>query len=190
MRAGDEAAFVECVGRYHALLVAVARRYVADAAAAEDIAQEVWVAVLRGLERFEGRSSVKTWLLVICANRAKTAGVRARRMVPVDPGGSSSAVDPARFDAGGAWIEPPTPFTDSIDDAASDAELRAAVRDGLAELGEPMRTVVTLRDVEGLPTAMVASVLELSEGNVRVLLHRGRARLRSAIETKMTGGGS
>ena len=185
---GDEAAFRELVGRYHETLVRVAQYYVGSRASAEDVAQETWVAVLKGIHRFEGRSSLKTWLLRVLANRARTTGAREHRQLPVDPTAAGPTVDASRFDAGGAWSEPPEPFTDTIERRLDDAAVIADVRAAIAALPETQRAVVTLRDVEGLSTAEVAVLLALTEVNVRVLLHRGRARVRAALEDTVRGG--
>lgn len=184
---GDESSFTELVRRYHPTLVKVARYYVASAASAEDVAQDTWIAVLRGIERFEGRSSLKTWLLRICVNRARTTGVKEHRSIPVDPSDDGPSVSAHRFDQGGFWSDPPTPFTDAIDRRLDDAALLSAVRDAIDSLGEPQQAVVTLRDVEGLSTQEVAALLELSEANVRVILHRGRARVREIVEEVVKG---
>jgi RNA polymerase sigma-70 factor (ECF subfamily) len=184
---GDEKAFRELVARYQGSFVRVARYYVNSDASAEDVAQDTWIAVLRGATRFEGRSSVKTWLFRILVNRARSTGSKEHRSIPVDPGGSVAA---ARFDEGGFWREPPVPFTDTIDDALSNERLVALVRAAIARLPEPQQAVVTLRDVEGLSTTEVAELLELSEANVRVILHRGRARVRGDVEASLQGGGS
>jgi RNA polymerase sigma-70 factor, ECF subfamily len=184
---GDESAFTELVRRYHPTLVKVARYYVASAASAEDVAQDTWIAVLKGAEKFEGRSSFKTWLLRICVNRARTSGVREHRTIPVDPAESGPSVSAHRFDQGGFWSEPPVPFTDAVDSRLDNTELLRAVRDAIDTLGEPQQAVVTLRDVEGLSTQEVATLLGLSEANVRVILHRGRARVRALVEEAMKG---
>ena len=183
--AGDEAAFRELVERHHETLVRVAGLYVASRSAAEDVAQDTWLAVLKGVHRFEGRSSLKTWLLRILVNRARTTGVREHRQVPIDPTGT---VDASRFAASGAWADPPEPFTEAVERRLDDAGLVADVRAAIDTLPEAQRAVVTLRDVEGLSTGEVASLLALSEGNVRVLLHRGRAKVRAAIEATVRGG--
>jgi RNA polymerase sigma-70 factor (ECF subfamily) len=185
--AGDEAAFREIVTKYHDSLVRLARYYVATDASAQDVAQETWIAVLRGLERFEGRSSFKTWLFHIAVNRARTKGVKEKRVVPVDLANDRSLLA-GRFNAGGMWADPPVPFTDSVDDALVNAPLVHLVHESIARLPEGARAVVTLRDVEGLSTAEVAELLELSEANVRVILHRGRSRKRSEVEAKMRAG--
>lgn len=184
---GDESSFTELVRRHHSTLVKVARYYVASAPSAEDVAQDTWIAVMRGIEKFEGRSSFKTWLLRICVNRARTTGVKEHRSIPVDPNESGPSVSAHRFDQGGFWSDPPVPFTDAIDSRLDDTALLSAVRKAIDALGEPQQSVVTLRDVEGLTTQEVAALLELSEANVRVILHRGRARVREIVEEVVKG---
>jgi len=185
LRGGDEGAFTELVRRYHPALVRLARYYVGSDASAEDVAQETWIAVMRGVDRFEGRSSFKTWLLHICANRARTIGVRESRTIPVAVDDAGPTVLAQRFDQAGVWRDPPVPFTEGVDSRLDDQELLATVRTAIIGLGEPQRTVVTLRDVQGLSTEEVAQLTGLSEGNVRVVLHRGRAKVRDAVETAM-----
>ncbi len=181
--AGDEAAFRELVAAHHGYLLAVARYY-AGPDRAEDIVQETWLAVLRGLERFEGRSSLRTWLARICANRARSIARRESRQVPAgDP--QSPSVPAARFDERGVWRDPPAPFADTLVERLGRADLVEAVTASIAALGEPSRSVVTLRDVEGLSTEEVAEMTGLSPGNVRVVLHRARARIRAAVEDAM-----
>lgn len=187
---GDEKAFVEIVMRYNESLTRVARYYVGSEASAEDVVQETWIAVLRGIDRFEGRSSFKTWLFRILVNRARTLGVKEHRIVPVDPLTSDRSVSPSRFDQGGHWSEPPVPFTDAIDDGIVNEPIVRLVHEAIARLPEAARAVVTLRDVQGLSTTEVAKLLGLSEANVRVILHRSRARIRSEVEAKMQVGGS
>ena len=186
---GDEKSFTELVTRYHPTLVQVAGYYVGDRASAEDVAQDTWLAVFRGVDRFEGRSSFKTWLLRICANRARTRGTGDRRMVPVDLAQEPS-VPRSRFNPAGMWSDPPAPFTDLVDGRLDDQVVAAAVRRAVADLPQPHQTVVTLRDVEGLSTAEVAQLLGLTEANVRVIVHRARARLRAELEQFMKGGRS
>jgi RNA polymerase sigma-70 factor, ECF subfamily len=185
--AGDEGAFAEIVRRYHATLVKVARVYVRSDETAQDVAQETWVAVVRGIHRFEQRSSFKTWLLHICANRAKSAGLREHRSIPVDPTGTSPTVPASRFDDSGAWSDPPEPFTELVEKRIADQVALDAVRRTIDDLPDPARAVVTLRDSEGLSTSEVADLLGLSEANVRVILHRGRARVRAALEELIGG---
>lgn len=183
--AGDERAFIEIVTRYHETLVRVARYYVNSEASAEDVAQETWIAVLRGVDRFEGRSSFKTWLLRILVNRARATGVKEHRVIPTDPLLQDRSVNASRFDKGGAWLEPPIPFTEQVDNGMVNGPIVRLVHEAIARLPESARAVVTLRDVEGLSTAEVAELLDLTEANVRVILHRGRARIRSEVETTM-----
>jgi RNA polymerase sigma-70 factor (ECF subfamily) len=184
---GDEAAFTELVRRYQDTLVKVARYYVASYATAEDVAQDTWIAVIRGVERFEGRSSFKTWLLRILVNRARTTGVKEHRTIATDPSESGPTVAPSRFDQAGVWSDPPVPFTEGVDTRLDNSPLVRAVRDAIATLGEPQQAVVTLRDVQGLSTEEVATLLGLSEANVRVILHRGRAKVRGIVEAAMKG---
>ena len=179
---GDEEAFVDIVHRYHESLVRVARYYVNSDASAEDVAQDTWIAVLRGAERFEGRSSFKTWLFRILVNRARTTGVKEHRVVPLDTLASGPSVSATRFDQGGMWLEPPVPFTEAVEDALVSAPIIKLVHESIARLPETPRAVVTLRDVEGLSTTEVADLLGLTEANVRVILHRSRARIRSEVE--------
>ena len=184
---GDHEAFRDLVERYQMSLVRLARYYVKSEASAEDVAQDTWIAVMQGLERFEGRSSFKTWLFRIAANRARKTGTREYRVVTVDP------VDPvssARFNEGGMWNEAPVPFTELINDKLANAGVLEACRNAIRDLPEPQQSVVTLRDVEGLSTREVSDLLELSEANTRVLLHRGRAKIRETLEETLTGGRS
>jgi RNA polymerase sigma-70 factor (ECF subfamily) len=187
---GDERAFVELVSRYQQPLVRVARYYVPNEASAEDVVQDTWIAVLRGLERFEGRSTLKTWLFRICVNRARTTGTKEHRTIPVDVMAAEASVAPSRFNQGGMWIDPPVPFTDTIDEALVNEPLVHLVHAAIARLPASSRAVVTLRDVEGLSTAEVAELLELSEANVRVILHRSRAKIRSEVEETVREGES
>lgn len=188
--AGDERAFAEIVTRYQPLLVRVARFYVKSDASAEDVAQDTWIAVLKGVERFEGRSSFKTWLLRILVNRARTTGAKESRVVPIDLTWSEGSALSKRFDDGGFWREAPVPFTEAIENGIVNAPMLALVREQIEKLPDAPRTVVTLRDVEGLSTSEVASLLGLTEANVRVILHRGRSLIRSAIESTLPGGES
>jgi RNA polymerase sigma-70 factor, ECF subfamily len=186
---GDEKAFAELVRRHHASMVRVARGYVGSQSSAEDVAQDTWVAVIQGADRFEGRSSFATWLFRILVNRARTAGARESRTAPIDIADSGPSVDASRFDEGGMWAEPPVPFTDVIDGQLEDAETVAVIRLAIVDLPEPHQAVVTLRDVEGLSTMEVAEVLGMTEGNARVVLHRARARIRAAVEAATRGAG-
>jgi RNA polymerase sigma-70 factor (ECF subfamily) len=185
--AGDRDAFSELVQRYQSSLVRVARYYVKTESSAEDVVQDTWIAVLKGIERFEGRSSLKTWLFRIAMNRARKMGTREHRVINLDP---TDPVSSARFNDQGMWLEAPVPFTELIESRVANAEVLAACKQAIRDLPEPMQAVVTLRDVEGLSTSEVSELLELSEGNVRVLLHRGRAKIRETLEMSLKGGGA
>jgi RNA polymerase sigma-70 factor, ECF subfamily len=189
-RAGDEEAFATLVRRYSPSLMRLARMYVTSGAVAEEVVQETWLGVLRGLERFEGRSSFKTWLFRILVNRAKTRGVREHRSVPFaslgpptgdeDDGGPT--VDPSRFVEHGAWATPPRRWEDQPEVALESAEAHRIVQEAIDQLPERQRIVITLRDLEGLSSDEVRNALDLSETNQRVLLHRARAKVRAALE--------
>jgi RNA polymerase sigma-70 factor, ECF subfamily len=182
LRAGDEQAFVVLVRRHHAAMLRLACGYVPSVAVAEEVVQDTWLGVLRGLGGFEGRSSFRTWLLRILVNRARTTGARERRSVPV--GDPEPAVDPSRFDDTGHWAAPPERWAEEADRRLDAAKLAGRLRSAIDDLPDRQREVVTLRDIEGLSSEQVCSVLEISEGNQRVLLHRGRSRLRQFLETE------
>jgi RNA polymerase sigma-70 factor (ECF subfamily) len=184
LRAGDESAFLTLVGRYNSSLLRLARTFVPSDAVAEEAVQDTWLGVVRGVDRFEGRSSFKTWLFRILVNRARTAGVREHRHLPVDL--SEPAVRPDRFDRTGAWAEPVAPWESDADDRMVAASWRPSLVAAVDALPERQRDVVVLRDVEGLPSTDVCAVLGITEGNQRVLLHRGRSRLRTALDAEMT----
>jgi RNA polymerase sigma-70 factor (ECF subfamily) len=182
LRAGDEAAFVALVGRHHAAMRRVARAYVPSDAVAEEVVQETWIAVLRGLKNFRGESSFRTWLFSILVNRARSVGSRERRTSPhEDP----HAVDPSRFGADGMWSRPPERWDEAIDERLDAAALSGTLDAALADLPARQREVLVLRDVEDLTSAEVSDVLGISEGNQRVLLHRGRSRLRNELERRL-----
>jgi RNA polymerase sigma-70 factor (ECF subfamily) len=181
LRHGDERAFAAVVRRHHAAMVRVARLYVADRTAAEEVVQDTWAVVFASVDRFEERSSLKTWIYRILVNRARTRGEREHRTMPFcalerDDG---PAVDPSLF-RDGAWATPPRPWTDP-ERRLLNLEVREALRTALAQLPERQRAVVTLRDVEGLDAEEVAQLLGVSDGAQRVLLHRGRTKLRAAL---------
>jgi RNA polymerase sigma-70 factor (ECF subfamily) len=193
-RDGDEDAFAVLVRRYSPMLMRLARMYVPTDALAEDVVQETWVAVLRGLDRFEGRSSFKTWLFRILVNRAKTRGVREHRSIPFasvgggsgagddDGDGDGPAVDPSRFTSAGAWTSAPADWHDDPEASLESEEALRIAREAIAELPERQRIVITLRDLEGLSSDEVRNVLDVSETNQRVLLHRARTKVRKALE--------
>ena len=183
LRAGDEEAFVALVARHQGTMLRVARSMVSSQAVAEEVVQDTWMGVVRGIERFEGRSSLKTWLFRILVNRARSAGARERPSAAGE--GSVHSVDPAWFDDAGAWREPVVPWTDEADGRIDAATLAPLLRSALEELPDRQRQVVTLRDVEGLSSEDTCAVLGISAGNQRLLLHRGRSRLRTALEPRM-----
>jgi RNA polymerase sigma-70 factor (ECF subfamily) len=183
LREGDEAAFVTLVGKHHDPMLRLARTFVHSHAVAEEVVQDTWVGVLRGIDRFEGRSSMRTWLLAILVNRARTAGSREARSVAASGSeGFEAAVDASRFDASGAWSAPPEQWVDDLEDRIGAKALREQILRALLEMPERQRAVVMLRDVDGLRSDEVCQVLELTPANERVLLHRGRSRLRRALE--------
>jgi RNA polymerase sigma-70 factor (ECF subfamily) len=181
LRAGDEAAFVEVVHRYQPRLLRLAEATVGSRAVAEEACQDTWLAVVKGVDRFEGRSSLTTWLFRILLNRARTIVGREQRAGRPD----SDTIE--RFDAGGAWLEPPVPWADRVDDRMVAEQMARRVHDLLPVLPEQQRQVVILRDVEHLTAADVSSLLGITDGNQRVLLHRGRAKLRELLTIEMGG---
>ena len=192
LRRGDEAAFTQLVERLHGPMLRVAMIHVGNRAVAVEVAQDAWVGVLAQLDRFEGRSSLRTWVLRIVANRARTRAVRERRTLPfssldgaAEPG--RPAVEPERFlPAGhrwaGHWASPPRSCGDVPEERLLSAETRAEVGRAVELLPPAQRAVITLRDVEGMTAAETCELLELTEGNQRVLLHRARSRVRRALE--------
>jgi RNA polymerase sigma-70 factor (ECF subfamily) len=190
LRSGDAQAFAQLVDRHHAALVRVARQYVATREVAEDVAQDAWLGLLRGLDGFEGRSSLRTYLFRIAMNLARTRGARETRSAPFSSLARDEehgpAVDPERFVqapavGAGHWISPLRPWGSSAEQAALSDEALQIFDDAIAALPEAQRRVVTLRDVEGFDAGEVCDLLELSEGNQRVLLHRARTRLRQTL---------
>jgi RNA polymerase sigma-70 factor, ECF subfamily len=193
LRRGDEAAFALLVETLHGSMLRLAMLHVGDRAVAEEVVQDAWVGVLRQLDRFGGRSSLRTWVLRIVGNRAKTRAVRERRSVPFSalpgsgPEADEPAVDPDRFlPAGhrwaGHWATPPASWRDLPEERLLAAETMAEVERAVATLPAAQRAVLVLRDVEGLTAAEACQLLGLTEGNQRVLLHRGRSRVRAALE--------
>jgi len=178
--AGDESAFVELVDLYHAPLLRFARTFVRQPAQAEDVVQDAWVGVLRGLERFERRSSFKTWLFRIVANRARTRAVREQRYVQfeINDDGSDASDN---FTPEGKLKVPPKEWQMTPERLLLSVETRALVDRALEDLPDNQRVVVTLRDIEGLDAADVCNVLGIAETNQRVLLHRGRTKMRAAL---------
>ncbi|MEW5984816.1 MAG: sigma-70 family RNA polymerase sigma factor [Acidobacteriota bacterium] len=186
--AGDESAFEEVVASLHGSMLRFARQFISRADVAEETVQETWLAVLNGLSEFEGRSSFKTWVFRILANRARTRAVREGRVVPfadlVRAGDVGLEPDLAgRFSAGGHWSRPPGAWdADSPESILLRHEAMSRLEEALETLPASQRTVVTLRDMEGLTAEDVCNILDISETNQRVLLHRARTRLRRALE--------
>jgi RNA polymerase sigma-70 factor (ECF subfamily) len=198
LRDGDEDAFMTVVDRYGSTMQRIARAYVRDDAAAEDVVQEAWLGVVRGLATFEGRGSLRGWLFTIVVNRAKTRGVRDARSVPFSALATGElerddpAVAPDRFAGPDAtwprhWITEPAAWGDRPEERLATREMRACIDAAIATLPPVQRTVLLLRDVAGRPTPEVCAALELTETNVRVLLHRARAKVRRALEPYLSG---
>jgi RNA polymerase sigma-70 factor, ECF subfamily len=185
LRTGDEQAFVTLVARHHAGMLRLAGSYVSSQAIAEEVVQDTWIGVLRGLDGFAARSSFRTWLLRILVNRAVSTGMRERRSVAV--GDAGPAVDRSRFDASGAWMSPPQHWIEDSDDRLLALGLTGQIQEALDALPARQREVLVLRDVDGLSGQEVCDVLEISEANQRVLLHRGRSHLRQALEDDLAG---
>lgn len=188
LRARDERAFAEIVRDWSPSMLRVARSYVSDRAAAEEVVQEAWLGVLRGIDRFEGRSALKTWTFRILVNRAMTKGAREARSVPFatlaadEAARDEPAVDPTRFTREGSWASPPRRWEDEPEAALRSAETLDAAREAIAALPPTQRLVITMRDLEGFDAEETRNALEISETNQRVLLHRARAKVRAALE--------
>ena len=194
LRRGDEAAFAALLDTYHASLVRLAMLYVPSRVVAEDVAQEVWLGVVRGIGRFEGRSTLRTWIFRILMNVARTRGKREARSIPFssfagsDREAAEPAVEPARFRpasdplAPGHWAAPPRDWGDSPEERLLAGETRGFIQAAIAALPPSQREVITLRDVEGWTSGEVCNALAISETNQRVLLHRARSKVRRALE--------
>jgi RNA polymerase sigma-70 factor (ECF subfamily) len=193
LREGDDDAFMELIDRYGAMMLRVAQMYVRDRGTAEEVVQETWLAVLNGIDRFEERSSLKTWLFRILTNRAKTRGQRDGRMVPFSSlvaegtDGDEPSVNPDRFlgpdsPTPGAWAVPPVPWPE---DRLLERETLGVIEMAIDELPEAQREVILLRDVDGWTPMDVSDVLGITDGNQRVLLHRARTKVRAALERYM-----
>jgi RNA polymerase sigma-70 factor (ECF subfamily) len=188
LRAGDEQAFVALVERYNGSMLRLAASFVPSRAVAEEVVQDTWLAVLRGLSAFQGRSSLRTWMFTILVNRARTTGTREQRTIPFADTGP--VVDAARFGPDGAWSAPPEHWIEEAEDRIEAEKLAELLKALVGGLPDRQREVVLLRDVEGMSSAEVCQVLAISEGNQRVLLHRGRGKLRQALESELGVRGS
>lgn len=190
LRAGDDRAFEDVVTRFYPSMLAIARGYVRSRSVAEEVVQEAWLAVLNGLDRFESRSSLRTWVLRIVANTAQTRGIREARVVPVSSlqsEGDEPTVGPERFRGAGDpfpghWWSYPTDWRTVPESRLLSHETLDIVKAAIDELPDLQRAVITMRDVAGCDSEDVCEMLEISEGNQRVLLHRARVRVRSALE--------
>ena len=191
LRAGDEAVFSELVDRYGGTMLRVALVYVPAPALAEEVVQETWLAVLRGIDRFEGRSSLRTWIFRILVNRARSVAVAESRSSPLSAltaGDGGPSVDPDRFVPGqGAWASPPRGWSEDPEERVLAAELLRLVREALETATPAQRAVVLLRDVHGFSGEEVCDLLDLTSSNQRVLLHRGRSRVRALLEDYVRG---
>jgi RNA polymerase sigma-70 factor, ECF subfamily len=199
LRKRDEAAFLEIVQRLHGSLVRLAQSFVNNRAVAEEVTQETWVAVLQGIDRFEGRSSLKTWIFQILINRAKTRGMREARSINFSALGDTnsesgcSSVDPSRFLSSddsqhpGAWASQPQQWDVTPEQLLLSRECQTFIEEAIASLPEFQKEVITLRDVQGWENEEICSVLGISESNCRVLLHRARSRVRQALENYLCG---
>lgn len=180
LRAGDEAAFVALVQQYQTRMLRLAESVVSSRSVAEEVVQDTWLAVIKGVDRFEGRSSFKTWLFHILLNRARSTAGKEHRSTPLPNGGSEG-----HFDRDGAWATPPVPWADQVDDRMVADRLARRVHELLPSLPDAQRQVVVLRDIEGLAPADVATLLGVTDGHQRVLLHRARTRIREHLEAEM-----
>lgn len=194
LRSGDEAAFAQLVEQYHPSLIRLALIFVQDPSIAEELAQETWLAVLQGLNRFEARSSLKTWIFTILTNKAKTRGQRENRTIvfsDLDEDASDSpTVDPDRFRPPTSEKSPnhwaadakPQSWANIPEDTLLTQETVKLINQTISALPESQKMVITLRDVDELSSDEVCNILGISETNQRVLLHRARARVRQALE--------
>jgi RNA polymerase sigma-70 factor, ECF subfamily len=183
LRAGDQAAFAEVVQRFHPTMVRIALTRVRSRAVAEEVAQDAWLGLLRGIDGFEGRSSLRSWLFRIVINRAISTGVHERMHLPVQD--EQLEHRDGRFSQDGWWVTPPSHWADDVLDRMTAPDLAARAKEAIAQLPRGQRQVVTLRDVDGLSGAEVCELLDITDANQRVLLHRARARIRAALEEEV-----
>lgn len=188
LRGGDETAFRVLVRRHQRSMVSVAQTFVRSRSTAEEVVQDTWLALIEGLDAFEGRSSLKNWLFAILVNKARRRGAREGRVVLVadferEAGDAEPVVDPARFDAAGAWSALPSAWDDMTPERiVAGRQLLFHVQEAIDRLPPVQRSVLVMREVEHLDAAEVSSLLGVSDGNQRVLLHRARARVRDHLE--------
>jgi RNA polymerase sigma-70 factor, ECF subfamily len=191
LRAGDQGAYRELVRRHHTALVRLARVFCRVHATAEEVVQDSWIAVLTGIGGYGGEAPLKAWISGIVVNKARSRAVRDGRMrsfsdFAAQGDEEATGLDPDRFTAGGAWAEPPAPWDGPTPEReAADRELLTHLAVEIETLPEAQRAVVLLRDVEGVEPAEICRMLGITDGNLRVLLHRARTRLRAAIEARL-----
>jgi len=193
LRAGEDAAFRELVLRHHGAMVRLAETFVPSWAVAEEVAQDAWLAVIKGIDGFEGRSALSTWIFRIVANIGRTRGERERRTVPTadlydELSESTTSVPAGRFTGPkgrGTWARPPAHWSEVPDERVLGQGTLHRVAEIAKSLAENQRRVFVLRDVEGWSSTEVCKLLDLSEGNQRVLLHRARSRVRAALEDEL-----
>lgn len=193
LRAGDEGAFADLVDELTPALTRLALAHVASRAIAEDVVQDTWEAVVNGIDGFEGRAALRTWIFQILLNKARTRGKREKRSLPFSSllrggpeGRDEPAVDPDRFQGRrdeypGHWAQPPRAW-ESPEERLASREVRGVLLGAIAKLPERQREVITLRDLLGLSAEEARNALEISETNQRVLLHRARSKVRAALE--------
>ena len=194
LAARDTDAFAYLLDRYHSALVRLAQEYVPSRAVADEVVQETWLAVIEGIDRFEQRSSLKTWLFRILINIARSHGVKEQRSIPFATTAvleDEPAVDPRRFRRGlrarGAWKRPPHPWSEP-EQRAVDSETLETIRSEIDRLPPDQREVITMRDLLGWSAAEVCDALEVSDANQRVLLHRARSKVRGSLERRYDEG--
>jgi len=197
LRAGDEAAFSRIVSEWSRPMLALARGFVSTEASAEEVVQETWLAVIKGLDRFEGRSALRTWVYRILVNTAKSRGVKEHRTLPwssVAGEDAGPSLDPALFQSAGEaypghWRAAPAAWPDevAVEGSVLAGEVRAELRTALDALPDRQRIVLTLRDVLGHTSDEVCQLLEISQANQRVLLHRARTAVRAGLATYLEG---
>jgi RNA polymerase sigma-70 factor (ECF subfamily) len=201
LRRGDETAFTSLVQQYHSSLVRVAALYVSNHQVAQEVAQDTWLGVLRGIDRFQGHCSLRTWILRILTNRARTRAAREWRTTPFsacmsgdDEAATGPSIDPDRFfpadhpTQAGRWASPIQSWDEFPELEALSQELREHVQAAIELLPPTQRSVISLRDIEGWTSSEVCALLGITEANQRVLLHRARSRVRRALEVYVARG--
>jgi RNA polymerase sigma-70 factor, ECF subfamily len=197
LRRGDEGAFDELVNQHHSALIRMAMGYVADREVAEEVVQDTWMAVIESLDRFEGRSTLRTWVCGILIHKAKDRGVREKRHTTFSAFESydddnDEAVDPSRFQQTGEWVGhwafPPQPWDDQTPEKLlASKQAVDCMQRAIEALPATLKEVLILRDMEGVEAKEVCEMLNITETNLYVRLHRARERVRGAVETYLSG---